>query len=283
MNEQRAQAYVNLIEQLLTCADGEALNILQANQELIDPEFLQVMKNYATWLEEQGNNNPVAWLRNMAQQLGQFLNPQARSIEEYQEFLLEVLQAEAESNDPAVVYPILQRRQYLLDDTFSQLLQQWARNVFSQGKAEDVAAIAGMIQSLCVDVSQFPLGSRASNLEIAIIGYQTILEVLTREAFPEDWVNTQNNLGEAYRNRIRGERADNLELAIAAYNLSLEVSTHDSFPEQWAMIQNNLGLAYLDRITGERADNLDLAIVAFNLSLEVLTREAFPEQWANTQ
>ena len=46
MNEQRAQAYINLIEQLLACADDEELNnILQANQELIDPEFLQVMEN----------------------------------------------------------------------------------------------------------------------------------------------------------------------------------------------------------------------------------------------
>jgi hypothetical protein len=57
MNEQRAQAYVNLIEQLLACADGEELNILQANQELIDPEFLQVMENYATLLEQRGNND----------------------------------------------------------------------------------------------------------------------------------------------------------------------------------------------------------------------------------
>ncbi|MFM7716337.1 MAG: hypothetical protein ACKO7A_27610, partial [Microcystis sp.] len=133
MNEQRAQAYVNLIEQLLACTDDEELNnILQVNQELIDLEFLQVMENYATWLEQQGNNNPAAWLRNMAQQLGQFLNPQAESIEEYQEFLLEFLQAEAESNDPAVVYPILQRRQHLLDDTFAYLLQQLAKIMFSE-------------------------------------------------------------------------------------------------------------------------------------------------------
>ena len=88
MDEQRTQAYINLIEKLLTCADGEELNkILQANQELIHPEFLQVMENYATGLEQQGNNNNAAWLRNMAQQLGQYLNPQAASIEEYQEFL----------------------------------------------------------------------------------------------------------------------------------------------------------------------------------------------------
>ncbi|MFM7717099.1 MAG: hypothetical protein ACKO7A_31630, partial [Microcystis sp.] len=95
---------------MLACAEGEELNnILQANQELIDPQFLQEMENYATGLEEQGNNNLVAWLRNMAQQLGQFLNRQG-TIEEYQEFLLEVLQAEEESNsDPTVVYSILQR------------------------------------------------------------------------------------------------------------------------------------------------------------------------------
>ncbi len=285
MNEQRAQAYINLIEQLLACTDDEELNnILQANQELIDPEFLQVMENYATWLEEQGNNNPAAWLRNIAQQLGQYLNPQAVNIEKYQEFLLEVLQAEYESNsDPAVVYPILKRGQHLLDDTFAQQLQQFARNVFSEGKTEDVPSIAVVIQNLCIDIKNFPLGSRANKLEIAITGYQNLLEVYTREAFPEDWAMTQNNLGNAYSNRIKGERADNLELAIAALNQSLEVYTCEAFPEDWAMTQNNLGLAYGNRIRGERADNLELAIAAFDLSLEVYTREAFPERWAGTQ
>ncbi|MCA2504611.1 MAG: CHAT domain-containing protein [Microcystis sp. M54BS1] len=283
MNEQRTQAYVNLIEQLLTSADGEEPNILQANQELIDPEFLQVMENYATWLEEQGNNDAAAWFRYMAQQLGQFLNPQARSIEEYQGFLLEVLRAEAESNDPAVVYPILQRCQHLLDDTFAQLLQQYARYSFSQGKAEEVVGIAEVIQNLCIDISQFPLGSRANNLEIAITGYQTLLEVYTRQAFPYEWARSQNNLGIAYSDRIRGERADNLELAIAAYHLSLEVYTREAFPEQWATIQTNLGAAYQTRILGERADNLELAIAAYNLSLEVYIRDAFPYEWARSQ
>ncbi|MFM6631776.1 MAG: CHAT domain-containing protein [Microcystis panniformis] len=211
----------------------------------------------------------------MAQQLGQFLNPQARSIEEYQEFLLEVLQAEYESNrDPKVVYPILQHRQHLLDDTFAQLLQQWARNVFSQRKVEQVAGIAGVIQILCIHIYQFHLGSRANNLEIAITGYQTLLEVYTR-AFPEQWARSQTNLGTTYLDRIRGERADNLELAITACNLSLEVYTREAFPEQWARSQNNLGAAYLYRIRGERYRNLELAIAAFNLSLEVYTPTAF--------
>jgi hypothetical protein len=67
------------------------------------------------------------------------------------------------------------------------------------------------------------LGSRANNLEIAITGYQNVLEVYTRQAFPYEWATTQINLGNAYSQRIRGGKADNLELAIVAYNLSLEV------------------------------------------------------------
>jgi len=115
------------------------------------------------------------------------------------------------------------------------------------------------------------------------VAYNLSLEVRTRDSFPEQWANTQNNLGNAYQPRIRGERADNLELAIVAYNLSLEVYTRDSFPEDWARTQNNLGNAYKNRIRGEKADNLELATVAYNLSLEVYTRDSFPYEWATTQ
>ncbi|MFG3816144.1 CHAT domain-containing tetratricopeptide repeat protein, partial [Limnothrix redekei] len=97
------------------------------------------------------------------------------------------------------------------------------------------------------------------------------------------WAATQNNLGLAYNDRIRGERADNLERAITAYERALEVRTRDAFPEQWAMTQNNLATAYGSRIRGERADNLEQAIAASGWALEVYTRDAFPEQWATTQ
>jgi len=35
--------------------------------------------------------------------------------------------------------------------------------------------------------------------------------VRTRQAYPEHWAVTQNNLALAYSDRIRGERAENLE------------------------------------------------------------------------
>ena len=43
---------------------------------------------------------------------------------------------------------------------------------------------------------------------------------------------TQNNLGNAYSDRIRGERAENLEAAIAAYRQALEVCTRQAYPSR---------------------------------------------------
>ena len=70
------------------------------------------------------------------------------------------------------------------------------------------------------------------------------MTVRTREAFPQEWATTQNNLGVAYGDRIQGSRAENLEAAIKAYEAALTVYTREAFPQDWAMAQNNLGIAY---------------------------------------
>ncbi len=83
------------------------------------------------------------------------------------------------------------------------------------------------------------------NLELAIACYQAALQVRTQESFPENWATTQNNLGNAYYDRIRGERREKSGMAIACYEAALQVRTPESFPEKWATTQNNLGTAYL--------------------------------------
>uniref|UniRef100_UPI0008F9C1D5 CHAT domain-containing protein n=1 Tax=Geitlerinema sp. PCC 9228 TaxID=111611 RepID=UPI0008F9C1D5 len=113
--------------------------------------------------------------------------------------------------------------------------------------------------------------------------YQQALQVCTRDAFPQQWAMTQNNLGPAYSNRIQGDKAQNLEHAIACYQQALQVRTRDAFPQDWAGTQNNLGSAYQDRIQGDRAQNLEDAIAYYQQALQVYTRDAFPQQWAMTQ
>jgi CHAT domain-containing protein len=134
-----------------------------------------------------------------------------------------------------------------------------------------------------ISLEQNPQANRAENLEQAIYCYQQALEVFTRVAFPEQWAMIQNNLANAYSDRIRGERAENLEQAIHHFQQALEFFTRTAFPKQRAGTQNNLAITYSDRIRGERAENLEMAIHYYRQALEVRTRAAFPEQWATTQ
>ena len=90
-------------------------------------------------------------------------------------------------------------------------------------------------------------GKRGENIERAIAFYEAALQVYTRDAFPQYWAMTQNNLANAYRNRIKGERGENIEKAIAFYEAALQVYTRDAFPQQWAMTQNNLRLLTVRR------------------------------------
>ena len=50
----------------------------------------------------------------------------------------------------------------------------------------------------------------------------------------------QNNLGNAYRNRIKGVRAANIEEAIACFRVALKVYPRE-LSQKWAATQNNLG------------------------------------------
>jgi aryl carrier-like protein len=57
MDEQRLQAYLNLIQSLLSCPQGEEKQILQANSELVDAGLVQVMQLMAENQRERGNEN----------------------------------------------------------------------------------------------------------------------------------------------------------------------------------------------------------------------------------
>ena len=70
MDENRTQAYINLIESLLSCPSDEKSQILKANWELLDLGFLQVCEGVAARLAEEGEDNIANFLRSLASQLG---------------------------------------------------------------------------------------------------------------------------------------------------------------------------------------------------------------------
>jgi hypothetical protein len=52
---------------------------------------------------------------------------------------------------------------------------------------------------------------------VAIAAFQSALQVFTLEEFPLDWATAQNNLGNAYRNRILGDLEENSTQAIQCF------------------------------------------------------------------
>ncbi|MBD2255382.1 hypothetical protein H6G14_29650, partial [Nostoc parmelioides FACHB-3921] len=228
MNEQRLQAYYQLIQNLLDCPSGEEPEILAANTELLDADFVQVVGLAAEHFAQQGEENRANWLRNLATYL---TTPETHpitkaDIETYSPFILEVLRATAESNgNPQVIYLLLAANTDKLNRIFAELLRRWATNTLAEAEQDTATSIANVIGNFSNLIQQFPLGSKANNMEIAITGYEIIQSIYNRPAFPEKWATIQNNLATAYSDRILGNRGENLEKAIAAYSAALEVYT----------------------------------------------------------
>ena len=205
-------------------------------------------------------------------------------LQAYFQVLIEILEAISESNgNTEVVYPLFAANTDKLDDIFAEILRRWVINKFEEIEADVAKSIAAFIFIFGSLIQQFPLGNKASNMEIAIASYETVLEFCIQEAFPQQWAMTQSNLGNAYTERIKGDKAENIEQAIQLYQTVLQVFTQHAFPQEWAMIQNNLGNAYWNRIKGDKAENIEQAIQFFQAALLVRSPNNFPQDWAGTQ
>ena len=287
MDDRQLEAYLNLMRSLLNCPSGEENQILQANSELVDAGLVQVMLEEANNLRIDNNLDDANSLMTLAGHLmGTYGNtmPDKSSPSTYLTFLTEVLKVTEDSNgDRNLIYALLRDNINLVNDNLAVVLGNWTRETLPSSDSQRRISLTTVIFNFSNALQKFTLGSIASNLEIAIAGYEVALTVFTNQEYAENWARTQNNLGLAYSDRIRGEKVDNLEMAISIYQEALKIRTREKFPEDWAMTQINLGLAYNNRIRGKKADNLEMAISIYQEALKIRTREAFPEDWAMTQ
>ena len=132
MDEKLYQQYLNIINQLLTCNEGDEPGILEENQELLDQGLIEVMIAVAQQLEQTGKDNEAQFLINVAQNSTQAFglledkNMVKKNISPNSfDFLMETLQKIAENSDPKVIYPFLAQNLDKLDDNFIQILDIW--------------------------------------------------------------------------------------------------------------------------------------------------------------
>jgi tetratricopeptide (TPR) repeat protein len=286
MNEQRTQAYLNLINQLLSCNNGDEPRILQENRELLDEGLIEVMVAVAQQYGDAGRENEAQWLLNMAQQLTGILkqmqngdfNLSENDHENYFQFIVHILQLVEQNPTPENLYPYLNQNLSKLNETFHQILIDWINNILQDGAKSQVLQRFGIIiMSFGELLSNFSLGITHINKEIVITCYQTALRIFSKDTIPEMWAVVQDRLGIAYLERIQGNKSENLRIAINSFKNALQIFTFDQFREEWTRNKYNLAIAYDD------ANNQEMAITVCNELLKEIKFEQNPHKWADTQ
>lgn len=283
MDEQRSQAYTNLIEELLTCSQGKEAEVLRSNAELLDQGLLAAIVAVAEEMESRGDGIS-SWLRQLAAQLAPMLATTPLSdASDARQFCLKNFQLIAKTQgNPHQIYPIWAQNQARFNQDMLAELPTVATQLREKSSPEQKRELADVLASFGTLINQFPLATRWINLELGITAYRQALTIRTQAAMPAAWAEVMNNLANAYVERIRGEASENIEQALEAYQQALTVRTPITMPIDWANTMNNLAIAYADRIEGDRAENIEKAIEAYQQALKVITRFTTPVDWANT-
>ena len=286
-NEQRLQAYLSLIQELLDCPSGEENQILNQHLELLDGAFVQVCEQKAEQLQSDGQENNAGFLRHLAQRVGAFLAQQGtggNQQEVLQQFWQQLLKAEMESGGNEVaVHQVMLQNMGLIVPNLGDTIVQSIPGLLAQFP-DQAEGVAGLIQNTCNSIQQFPYGRYAEALEIAIRGYGVVLEL--RADNPEKRAQTLNNLGVARRTQAEMgiNPAANLDRAIAAYDEAAEILRRLGLEKDLSQTLTNLGVAR--RTQAEMginpAANLDRAITAYDEAAEILRRLKLEKDLSST-
>ncbi|MFM6658158.1 MAG: CHAT domain protein, partial [Microcystis panniformis] len=269
MNEARIEAYLALIQALLQCENGQEPALLQANAELVDAGLVAVMKQYADFLEQQGDSNNGRWLLNLAQRLEQILDPPRDNQNPYGSFLQTLLQTIVESDgNRQAIYPLLDNNLHLLDENLVNLLQAWGNQTKEQAGPEKTDQLGVLLYSLAHAFHEFPKGNPIINLAIAVYGYEFCAATIFRQPGLERYLaQTLHNLGNAYctQAELGQEPVANLERAIAACTEATTIRRQPGLERDLAQTLTNLGNAYLTQaeLGKEPVANLERAIAAY--------------------
>ncbi|MEB3180719.1 MAG: CHAT domain-containing protein [Nostocaceae cyanobacterium] len=279
-NQERQQAYQSFINQLLSCPMGHQLEVFMANSKLIDAGLVQQMRQVATQMWMQGNQEAAKLLQNCAEELTTFFDSgqaqilaqamaqmEERGIPNNPGFFTKLMtgMADAISNSQIAGNPeIFQEYWNLLNEVLQASLLE-----FMSGSQDLYPLLSANLDKL-------------DETFVRILhGFGTIVPELPPES--EDKQTTTMAIA-VFSNLIQqfplGNRDINLEIAITGYQICANVFTWEAFPEQWAILQQNIAVVYCQRFRGDKAENLELAITKYQDALQVLTKQAFPEQWA---
>jgi hypothetical protein len=147
MNQQRLNTYLNLIQALLNCPQGEEWTLLQQNEELVSPEFVQTMEQVAAQLTAEGNLEAAKFLHHWAVQLKHVLAQAVNFQDDKSQAYLNLIQALLDCPKGSEA-EILAANQGLIDPRLVQMMQQVATQMASQGDREAAVYLSNLAAEL---------------------------------------------------------------------------------------------------------------------------------------
>jgi hypothetical protein len=151
MNQQHLSAYLNLIQTLLSCPDGEEWNVLHQHEELVNAEFVQFMEQVSQQLASDGKLEAAKFLHYWVGQLNHILvqaknSPHSDNDVQVYFNLIQALLDCSEGKEGE----ILAENKDLVDSHFVYLMRQVARQMARRGEKET----AIYLSNLAAEISQ---------------------------------------------------------------------------------------------------------------------------------
>lgn len=152
MKQRRLNAYLKLIQELLTCPRGEEWIRLKQHEELVDSELVQIMEQIASQLLQEGNRQAAIFLHNWAAKLHHILvketlppKPADDKSQAYLSLIQNLLDCSEDERDT-----LLAEHRDLVGPGLVHTMQQVATQLKQQGSE----AAAADLQNLATELNQ---------------------------------------------------------------------------------------------------------------------------------
>lgn len=149
MKQQRLKAYLGLIQELLTCPQGEEWIRLRQHEDLVDAGLVQTLEQVATTLVQEGRQQEAIFLHNWAGQLHHILaqplrqEPEKNLSQAYVDFINALLAATPEEQQNLIV-----ANQHLVTPGLVQMMRQISAQLAAQGDLETSSYLNRLAEEL---------------------------------------------------------------------------------------------------------------------------------------
>jgi tetratricopeptide (TPR) repeat protein len=269
MDEQRLQAYLELIQKLLACPNGEEEDVLNAHRELADMGLVAVMEAVATQMLTDGQSNNAGFLQDLATQLTHYL--QGDNERGAMEFLHQLFVAEMENEDATVaIHNLMRSNLAQVDLALGEAMGQFVTGLLAQ-QPQETESTAALLGNLCIIIQEFPYGKFLEVNQIALAGYEIVLDLWQDN--PPKRAPTLTNRGNAYLTlaKMGVDRVTNFRKAIADYDEAAEFRRSAGLTRDLSDTLNNRGVAYstLALMGVDGVPNLHKAIADYDEAAEI--------------